>query len=395
MSGTPNEAPVPPANQEPGRDTFPARARALFLARLVLDALGLAVVLVPAWAQALGLRTAAALHAYLVLLALHTASYLAIGRRWAKPFTFATMCVDVLALTYLAIWTGGLRSPVMQGTIVYTVFFALLFPSPLAILPPLLSLPAIAKVQQLLGTQVALMDILLLVWTSVLDSLVVVTVVHLDRTREQHLRDLVQLQAQRRQEALAAERTRIAREMHDGLGSGLSSAILQLEYLLAGSGPPPREELEELRSTLQEAMDELRSAVSLMRRDLELGSTLAEYGRSWSERTHIPFQLKTPDHFPEPAPETAWCLFRIFQEALSNAARHAGPTRVEVRLAWEADGLVLEVSDDGKGFDPTVRPEGHYGLRNMEQRAEACKGRLTIVSAPGQGTTVRIWVPVE
>jgi signal transduction histidine kinase len=87
-------------------------------------------------------------------------------------------------------------------------------------------------------------------------------------------------------------------------------------------------------------------------------------------------------------------LYRIAQEAMQNAVKHARPSRLEVRLAREPEGLSLAVRDDGIGFDPSAAYPGHLGLRSMRERAERLGGTLEILSAPGRGTQVRAHIPL-
>ncbi len=376
-------------SDEFSRDPFAPRAKALFLSRLVFDGLGLAVILVPAWSKALGLAVPTALGAYLFLLSGHTVSYLAISTRAAKPLTFLSLCFDLLALMFLGIRTGGLHSPLMQGQLVYTVFFALLYPSPLAILPPLLVLPIMTKVQQLLGMEVVPRDLLLLLWSAVLNSIVVVVVVYLDRKREGYLTELLDLQAERRKAAVEAERNRIARELHDGLGAVLSGILLEIEYLrtkVGGQGVDA--ELDEIEETASEGMAEMRGAVAMMRRGGDLASILEDYARSWSQRTKVDVLLETVGWSEDVQADVGWCLFRVFQEALTNVGKHAGASRIQVRLELLETQIRLMVSDDGEGFDPDAVSPGRYGLDGMRRRLESCGGRLDITSSPGGGTTL-------
>ena len=386
---------LPPSTQVPSsRDPFPSRARALFLSRLVLDGLGLAVIVVPAWSRALGLAVPTALGAYLFLLSWHTLSFLAISTKAARPVTFLSLCFDLLALTYLGIRTGGLHSPIMQGQLVYTVFFAILFPSPLAILPPLLVLPIMTKVQQLLGMEVAPRDLLLLLWSSILNSIVVVVVVYLDRKREGYLAEVLRLQGERRKAAVEAERNRIARELHDGLGAVLSGILLEVEFLrskIGGQGWD--EELDELEETAAEGMAEMRGAVAMMRRGGDLASILEDYGRSWSQRTKIPVDWAGPGRSEDIAADVGWCFFRVFQEALTNVAKHAEASRVRAGLEYGDEFVRLWVEDDGRGFDVESVPSGRYGLDGIRHRLEGCGGRLEISSSPGRGTKLLMLIP--
>jgi signal transduction histidine kinase len=87
-------------------------------------------------------------------------------------------------------------------------------------------------------------------------------------------------------------------------------------------------------------------------------------------------------------------LFRIAQEALNNAAKHASPARITMSLEERSGQLVLTITDDGKGFDPAAAPRGRWGMTTMRERAEAAGGRLEVSSMPGTGTTVTAAVPL-
>jgi signal transduction histidine kinase len=376
---------------------FPSRARAVFWARLVFDALALGVLLFPGWSEPLGVILPEGLYVYLLLLTGHVASYLMIGHRGDRIVVFASLCLDLLALLYLAASTGGLGSPVMQGQLVYTVFFAVLFPSPLAILPPLLTLPVMAKVQQLLGTQVAPRDLLLLLWSTFVNSVIVLVVVYLDRRRSANLRQVLHLQKQRRIAALEEERARIAREMHDGLGALLSSVLIQSEYVRSQLSPsdPLYGEIAELREASREGMEELRRTVSMMREDFDLVATLEEHCLTWAERHRAKINWQTVGAERELTPEASLCFYRVLQESLANVAKHAAADEVDVTLSFSPQRVSLEVSDNGQGFDSGEDKPGHYGLENMKKRAAQLNGSLDITSRPEQGTTVTLHVPTE
>lgn len=410
----------------PLRDLFTPRARALFFARLAFDALGVLIMVVPAFAAVAGLRVQQpyALYWMAMLIVIHVVTFLWVGRPGDRTIVFLSLCFDLLALVYLVTVTGGLRSPMMQGQLVYTVLFAIIFPTPLAILPPLLTLPIVTKIEQLIGTQTATRDFLLLLWYTAVNVIVVYVVVSLSRREEESYRELDRLQQRRRRYALVEERNRIAREMHDGLGAVLSSIVIQAEYVLTRLGrgarpaaqfvaPPEAEpraaaevavpldeavnpseaeelkkEMRELRRAAQEGMEELRRAVSMMREDFDLVGGLEDMCGTVGERTHAKIEFASHGTELTLEPYQQLACYRILQEALSNAIKHAASEDIRVELTFGEADIALVVVDRGRGFDPNTPKAGHYGLQSMQERARRVGGELRIDSAPGDGTRV-------
>jgi signal transduction histidine kinase len=204
-----------------------------------------------------------------------------------------------------------------------------------------------------------------------------------------------------RELSMLSERNRLALELHDAVSQKLFGVVLTAEAagtLLARDPDAARARLERTQELAREALDELRRLV------LELRPVdLSRDGLAGALRKHV--ELLHSLHGAEvelradPAATTGdgergdGEVLRIAQEALTNAVRHAGAARIRVTLAGEpAGGLALEVADDGAGFDPAdpgLRSR-HLGLTSMEERAERLGGRLTIASAAGAGTTVRL-----
>jgi signal transduction histidine kinase len=190
---------------------------------------------------------------------------------------------------------------------------------------------------------------------------------------------------------------RIGADLHDGPGQALGLALLRLDQLDAMGTDP--ETLFIVRAAMQDALGELR-AISTGLRLPELGpldvegvATRAVTAHARRGGTAADLQLETlPTEVPLPVKIT---LFRALEEALSNATRHGLGRGVVARVQGEADGLRLTVSDRGPGFCPTAeRPDGHLGLANLRERAELLGGTFEVRSAPGQGTTVVLWLPL-
>ncbi|MEA2147379.1 MAG: hypothetical protein QOG59_2966 [Solirubrobacteraceae bacterium] len=205
-----------------------------------------------------------------------------------------------------------------------------------------------------------------------------------------------------RELSIVAERNRLALELHDAVSQKLFSLVLTAEAAATQYDRDPaaaRTQLERLRSLSREALEELRSLILGLRPPELARDGLAATLRSQAEmleRVHgVPIALSTGtslDPQPPLGPDAELDILRIANEALHNAVRHAGAQRVTMRLSTEPGTLVLEVSDDGTGFDPG-RPElraRHLGLTSMEERARELGGHLEIRSRPGAGTTVRL-----
>ncbi|CAB4755666.1 unannotated protein [freshwater metagenome] len=191
------------------------------------------------------------------------------------------------------------------------------------------------------------------------------------------------------------ERVRLARDLHDRLGQWLTYISFELERIM-GNQPEQLEELTQLYSDVQAALDELRETLRQLRSGVSETEPLALLGRDlvsrFAERSDVTatFTVPRPDErLPVPVENE---LLRILQEALNNVAKHARATHVSV--IWDVDGgnFKLEVADDGQGFEIArgVR-DSSYGLVGMRERADVIGADLTIESTPGSGTVLRVF----
>ncbi|MFP4394142.1 MAG: sensor histidine kinase [Anaerolineales bacterium] len=202
---------------------------------------------------------------------------------------------------------------------------------------------------------------------------------------------------------LAAERQRMARELHDTLAQGLAGLLLQLEavdsHLDAGRGGRAQgivqQAMARARATLAEArraIDDLRAA-QLSAPDL--AAAIRDEATHFSAATGIPcaLDLALPDALPPALCEHA---LRAVAEGLTNVARHAQAQQVGVRAAEDEEWLTIEVRDDGAGFDPeaALTRAGHYGLLGLRERARLASGTLDIESAPGEGACLTLRLPL-
>ncbi len=380
-------------------ERFVARAKALFYARMMFLTLGLCILAVPVWRRYFSF-TPLAFAGYLVMLMYSVANYLVLANaRAGRIVTYVTLCLDLIVMVVLVAKPqtgGGLANPLLGTLLVFTTLFALLYPKPLAIVPPLLALPITTRLDQLLDRSPTAIEVLTLLWYLGLSFIVIYVLVYLNEREVAAHRDIVGLQGDLKELAVVEERNRLAREIHDGLGASLSSLIIQSEYLLQLAREDDlKKEITELKATAEESIEELRRSLRMMREDFDLANGVSDYVKTFSERTQLPVTFEKSGAFEgRVAPEAALALFRVLQETLSNAVKHAKATHVEVKLRFAPEHVHLSVKDDGQGFDPSLAKPGHYGLLNMRERAGKVGGDVVIDAKPGAGAQITFTVPV-
>ena len=197
------------------------------------------------------------------------------------------------------------------------------------------------------------------------------------------------------------ERRRISRELHDDTAQALTSLLLYAKALEQGDAPPAvREALAELREEVARSLEGVRRLARELRPsaldDLGLVAALEWYAQEFARRTGLAVRFEPACGGDRLPPQVELVLYRIAQEALTNAAKHAQAHHVEVWLVREPGAVSLTVRDDGRGFDPSriSSTGGGMGLFSMRERAELAGGTLTLTSAPGKGTTVEARVPL-
>lgn len=191
------------------------------------------------------------------------------------------------------------------------------------------------------------------------------------------------------------ERRRFARELHDGVGQLLTALTLHLD----AAALPRRdsgERLERARQLATEALEETRQLANRLRPARLEHVGLVAAVRDLVGRAGIPADFRADPTIDEAQldPTVATEAYRVVQEALSNVARHSGARRVVVEMAMAGEELRITVADDGCGFDPAASEAQGLGLAGMRERALLVGGALRLFSAPGQGTTVTLTVPV-
>jgi signal transduction histidine kinase len=206
-----------------------------------------------------------------------------------------------------------------------------------------------------------------------------------------------------RELSVVEERNRLARDLHDSVVQKLFGVVLAAQSaatLLDRSPADAREQVERLQGLAQDAIGELRSLVFQLRpAAIDTEGLAAALGKHVEvlrrvHRLRVDLDVSGAARLRPGIDEE---LFKIAQEALQNALKHAAAQRLEVRLDERADAVALRVSDDGVGFEPDdpARRSRRLGLTSMEERAQALGSTLRIASAPGRGTTISLEVPVD
>jgi signal transduction histidine kinase len=221
-----------------------------------------------------------------------------------------------------------------------------------------------------------------------------------DRTSQLEL-TMRRLNEEARNTATLAERNRLAGEIHDSVQQGLSGAILQLDTTLTlpSVSGNLRARLGVARNMVSYARQEVQHAVwdmnSPLLEDNDLGDALRKLATFVTSGDQEPgvFVTGTPVDLP---PSATHHLLRIAQEATTNALRHARAHEVVIRLEYQTEAASLTISDDGAGFQPetVLNQAGHFGLRGIRTRARKLGASLNITSSPGEGTSIRILVPL-
>ena len=204
--------------------------------------------------------------------------------------------------------------------------------------------------------------------------------------------------------AYEEERMRLARELHDEVGMALTTLKLNLQLLnkdLLDKGYANEERLKTSIAYVNNLLSAIRNKAVFLRPPSldELGlvavvdNMIGELGR----HTDADAELQTNGKYEKLPPEIETALYRCIQEALTNVARHASATRVSLKLAFHNSYVLVRVTDNGVGFDPLGSSEKgkHLGLQGMKERVALLGGDITINSSPGNGTDIKITIPLE
>src|SRR3954447_12067742 len=225
-----------------------------------------------------------------------------------------------------------------------------------------------------------------------------------ERLNRAFRRMLERLEAERRRTsstALAAqeqERARVARDLHDEVNQSLTGLLLRLEAARAKAPVEVAHELAETKALANQAMEELLMLARQLRPtaldDLGLKAALSGHVKELGRRSRISTSFDSEGDFSRLPADVQLVLYRVAQEALSNAIQHSGASHVRVRLLRPGDRVELRVEDNGSGFTFDQAARG-LGIAGMRERALLVGGDMHVESRPGAGTRVRLTVPLE
>ena len=239
----------------------------------------------------------------------------------------------------------------------------------------------------------------------VLAGLTVVHTLRLERVTDEQYQQSLRAQAELKElsarlvDAQESERRAISMELHDEVGQSLTALLMDVDRLAAQSrqGTPARESLEKIKAQVENTVNVIRNMSLLLRPsmldDLGLVAALEWQAREVTKRTGMFVDLaeeNVSDSLPE---EHRTCIYRVVQEALNNCSKHAHARRVQILVLQQPDRLVLNIQDDGRGFDAN-RVRG-LGLLGMSERVAHLNGTLKIESEEGRGTSLRIELPLD
>jgi signal transduction histidine kinase len=202
-------------------------------------------------------------------------------------------------------------------------------------------------------------------------------------------------------QAQELERRALSRELHDEVGQMMTALGIELgniESVRGSDSDAFHNRLEDAKRLNADAMRAIRDLAMGLRPsmldDLGLQAALEWQGREFSRHTGVPASVQVEGELDHLTDAQRTCIYRIVQEALTNCARHAKASSVLVSVRAEHDGIIVVVQDDGVGFNTRSSSRGGLGLLGIQERVQELDGNMRISSEPGNGTTIRVEIPV-
>jgi signal transduction histidine kinase len=203
--------------------------------------------------------------------------------------------------------------------------------------------------------------------------------------------------------ATSRERNRLSRELHDTLAHTLSGQAVNLEaikLMIPSNQAEVHKMLDHSLSNTRAGLAETRRALKALRsqqlEDLGLCMVIKNLAKDASSRGDFNLVLNIPDHLSELTPDIEQSIYRIAQESLENILRHANARNVELIIESDNHHLLFMITDDGEGFDlQNIDLDNKLGIQGMRERVELIRGEFSILSNQGEGTTVRLSIPLQ
>jgi signal transduction histidine kinase len=219
--------------------------------------------------------------------------------------------------------------------------------------------------------------------------------------RQRLIEDLTQSRANlmriEREAGRLAERQRLARDIHDSLAQHFTSIIMHLSATKHGNPESTQTQVQQAENSAREGLTEIRRIVWDMQPEqiekASLVEAVEELAARWSAENSVLVKMKVTGIPLKLTSPTETALLRISQEALHNINKHAQANNVNITFSFMEDIFVMDITDDGLGFDPSKTSDG-FGLKTMQDRAEELSGTLTIESEPGIGTAIAVSIPI-
>jgi len=316
--------------------------------------------------------------------------------------TYLILAGDFLICILLVLFTNGLNSPFLLYSLVPIMTAALLFEERVA-----LSLAATASFSLSMAHLTLSQFSERITWIMQGYNLTLLIIYALFSFVAASVPYRINLNIRRRieREAIIEERRRIGREIHDGVAQSLSYLNLKTKLVSNAVSSQNTEQaltgLDDIQKIVQDTYEDVRDSIdqlSVEVRNLPLIPALRDAVREFGKKNDIQVQFDVSRAFPQLSPVAELQLLRIVQEALTNVRRHALATEVAVKLENTPQAVEMMVRDNGQGFtllDPEDLPPGYHGLAIIRERAEELGGTLTLSTAPGEGTEVRVSLPIE
>jgi signal transduction histidine kinase len=377
---------------------FRQRAGILYYARIFLLFIGFSIVVFPDLREKFSINGPFPYIIFFFMLSYSVINYYIKPFKILKIFTFITLLFDLSVFAVLIVISGGLNSPILSTQIVYLIFFTTLFQKPLLLLPPLLILPVITRVDLILGNNISIQEsIFTIVWFSSLNIIIVYFIVLLNNKTTQNALNIYKFQQEVKEKHLLEEKNKIARDLHDGVGGGLSSLILQAEYIISiaqgNVTDEILEEIKELKLYAEESMEEIRRSLSVIKDSFDLKNAILDYLDNFKDKNRIKINQNIEISKIKLIVKDKLSVFRVFQEILTNALKHSKSQIFDLTIKVNISEIFIELKDHGVGFDFNKEYIGHFGLKNLKERVGLLKGSIEMSYNKNDGTIIKIKIP--